>query len=489
MKAFLIIAPVFLPIIAGVVLLVLRHRPSHRRNVVSFSCAIVNLIIVLAGAFFCEGYEIRLFGFLEGLELVMGYDSLGRLFAVLVSVLWPFSLLYAYEYMEHAEGRRTFYGFYLMSLGATVGIAYSTNLFTLYIFYELLTLVTFPLVMHTMSKEAMRAGLKYLCYMFGGAAFAFVGMIIVLNYGSCLDFIPGGVLSGVSASDRPMLLAIFVITFCGFSVKAAMMPFGKWLISAAVAPMPVTGLLHAVAVVKAGAFACIRLIYYVFGTELLAGTWAQYVPIILTSFTILYGSVMAVREQHFKRRLAYSTLSNLSYILVGALMMTPAGLTGALMHLVVHAVTKLALFFSAGAVIHMTERVWVYELDGMGRYMKRIWVFFTIAALSLIGIPPLGGFASKLRLIVASLDEGSAWGLVGGFAIIISALLTAVYLLTVVVRVYFPKDGIPADGVSEAKDPGWRMLVPIGFGTAATLLIGIFWEPLTVYIESISALM
>ena len=276
--------------------------------------------------------------------------------------------------------------------------------------------------------------------------------------------------------------------FVGFSVKAAMMPFGKWIIEAAVAPMPVTGLLHAVAVVKAGAFASIRLIYYIFGAEFLRGTWPQYVLIGLTSFTILYGSSMAVKELHLKRRLAYSTISNLSYVLFGALLMTPQGLEASLAHLIMHAVTKIGLFFCIGALMHTNNKVYQYEIDGIGKKMGFTFTAFALCGLSLIGVPQFGGFISKMKLLTAVIGDGGIFAYIGGFAIIISALLTAIYLLITVLKAFFPEKGVLCEGFDMAKEAGVKMLIPIYFAAVMTIVLGFAWKPLLAFIDRIAGI-
>lgn len=247
--------------------------------------------------------------------------------------------------MEHDSRQNLFFGFYLITYGVTAGIAMSEGIISMYFFYELLTMVTIPLVIHELNPESVYATRTYMYYSLGGAAFAFIGMIFILMFGTSPSFVAGGVLDMNEIGSRTnMMLIVYVLCFCGFSVKAAMFPFSEWLPKAGVAPTPVTALLHAVAVVKAGAFATIRVTYFCFGTEILRGTWAQYLLMGLTSFTIVYGCSRALKETHFKRRLAWSTVSNLSYIMFGAVIMTPEGLTGGLCHMIVHALVKITTF-------------------------------------------------------------------------------------------------------------------------------------------------
>ncbi len=369
-----------------------------------------------------------------------------------------------------------------------VGVAFSDNFLTLYLFYELLTLATLPLVMHSMDGKARYAGKKYLIYSLSGAAFAFIAMIFLLSYGSTLDFIFGGVLDPAKTGGREALLqTVFVLGFFGFGVKAAVFPFHGWLPDASVAPTPVSALLHAVAVVKAGVFAVIRLTYYGFGCDFLRGSWAQTVVMAATAFTIVYGSAMALRTPHLKRRLAYSTVSNLSYILFSVTLMTPAGLVGGLSHMVFHAVIKITLFFCAGAIIYKTHREYVYELEGFGRSMPVTMAAFTIASLGLMGIPPLAGFVSKWNIATAAVDTGSPLAWAGVAALIISALLTALYLMAVVIRAYFPGKGFDPTSVKEVKDPNRLMTVPLIVLSVVSILLGLCASPLLAAFEKIAA--
>lgn len=488
MPSVLVIVPIFLPIVIGVFFIVCKDISTRLRNSISFIASLVNLLVVLALVTGNSDMDFTLIRILDNVSVSFRIDGLGRIFGVMVSALWPLSLLYSYEYMENEERHGMFYGFFMMTLGSTLGVAFAKDILSMYFFYEILTLVTFPLVMHEMTDEAMDAGKSYLTYMLGGAAFAFVGIIIFMQQSDSIIFTLGGnALTG--GYSKEIMTVVFFMMFCGFSVKAAIMPFGRWIIKATVAPMPVTALLHAVAVVKAGAFAVIRLIYYVFGADFVRGTWAQYACIALTVFTILYGSTMSVKEPHLKRRMAYSTISNLSYILFGALIMTPYGMAGSLAHLVAHAVTKIGMFFCVGAVMHVTGKCYIYEIDGIGKKMTKIFVCFTIGSLSLIGVPQFLGFVSKLRLLTAAVQTKNAWVLAGGFAIIISALLTAVYLFAIIIRAFFPKNNSACENINACHDPGWKMMLPISLLTLCTLVLGIFWEPIISVINEVSGIM
>ncbi len=507
----LLAVPVFLPILGGFVLLALSQRikRERRERVMEWMVEALVLVNSLLMAWIIAGTGARsgnlvLFRLYGPLTVMFRLDPMGSVFAGLVAFLWPLATLYAFEYMEHDERRPVFFGFYTASYGVTLGVALAGNLVTMYVFYEMLTFATFPLVMHPMTSEAARATRKYLYYSIGGAAFAFLGLVFVLSYSAIgtTEFVPGGMLDLAAAGEnKNQLLLIYVLAFFGFGVKAALFPFHGWLPKAAVAPTPVTALLHAVAVVKAGAFAVLRFTYFSFGTAFLRGTWAQWVVMGAALFTIVYASTMAVKEVHFKRRLAYSTISNLSYILFGATLLSPAGLAAALLHLLAHAFMKICAFFCAGAVMHKTGKEYVYELDGMGYQMPVTFACFTAASLSLMGVPLFAGFVSKWSLCEAALAlggemSGGAGGAAGrvlpyvGVAVILySALMTAIYMLSVVVRAYFPwalKGGtaagerraetVPAR-LSASMDPTWRMLLPLCVFVAVILLLGVHCGP------------
>ena len=399
-------------------------------------------------------------------------DGAAKLFAGLSASLWPFTMVYAWDYMKHEGHKPMFWAFFTASFGVTLGIAFAANMMTMYLFYELLTLATIPLVMHAMTRQAIHAGVKYAAYSIAGAALAFIGMVFLI-VNDAQEFVPGGHLAEYTGSME-LLLSVFVLAFVGCGVKAAIWPMHSWLISAAVAPTPVTALLHAVAVVKAGAFACIRLTYYAFGTDVLRGTWGQYTVMALAMITLVFGSAMALKQRHFKRRLAYSTVSNLSYILFAAAVMTPAGELAAFLHLIVHSVVKIMAFFCAGSVLHYAHREYVSELEGLGKRMPLTFACFTAAACALTGIPPFNGFVSKWYIGLAAVGEGSTASYLGFIAILISALLTAIYMFQVVVKAWFPTDGTVLPTKESAHEAGPFMIVPMLILAALCLLMGLF---------------
>lgn len=483
----MIILVILIPFIAGILVPVIPFGKRWQKELFLEAAVVLNSILVWYLLLHHSDSTFLLAHFTGNLSISFRVDGVSMVFAGLVSALWPFATLYAFEYMTKEKNENVFFLFYTLTYGVTLGIALAANLLTMYFFYELLTLVTVPLVMHTLTREAVLASRKYLYYSLGGAAFAFLGLIMIIVYGTTTDFIMGGVLDPAKIDGKTdVLLLIYVMAFLGFGVKAAVCPFNSWLPQAGVAPTPVTALLHAVAVVKSGAFAIIRLTYFSFGTDFLKGTWAQDVVMAIVMFTIVYGCSRAVKETHIKRRLAYSTISNLSYILFGAVIMTPLGLAGALTHLVFHAVMKISSFFCAGAVMHQTDRHYVHELDGLGYKMPCVFGIFTISALALMGVPGLAGFISKWNLAQAAVESENplAWG--GIACLLVSALLTAIYMLTIVVRAFFPGRDFDDTTVEGAKDPNWQMLVPLFVFTLFIIFFGVYSQPIVDFFRNVA---
>ncbi len=483
----MILSVILIPVIAGILVLLIPFKKRSHMEIFLEGMVILNSILVWTLLVHRPENIFTLANFTGNLSISFDVDGMGMVFGGLVSALWPLATLYAFEYMTKEEHEKVFFMFYTMTYSVTLGISFSANLLTMYFFYELLTLVTVPLVMHTLTREAILASRKYLYYSLGGAAFAFIGLIFIIIYGNTTDFVLGGVLDPEKIGARTnVLLLIYVIAFMGFGVKAAISPFNSWLPDAGVAPTPVTALLHAVAVVKSGAFAIIRLTYYSFGTDFLRGTWAQDVVMAIVMFTIVYGCSRAIKETHIKRRLAYSTISNLSYILFGVTVMTPPGMVGALTHLIFHAVIKIAAFFCAGAIMHQTERQYVHELDGMGYKMPCVFGVFTVSSLALMGVPGLAGFISKWNLASAAVESGNGLAYGGIVCLLVSALLTAIYMFTIVIRAFFPGRDFEISSLEGIKDPNWKMLVPLFIFTAFIIFFGLYSGPVTRFLTDVA---
>ncbi|MCR5791086.1 MAG: proton-conducting membrane transporter [Lachnospiraceae bacterium] len=488
MKIFLLIA-VLIPIITGVLIPFIGFKEKKTRNIYIETAVIITSVIVWLLLLFPPEESMVFARFTRAITLSLHIDGLSKIFAGLVSFLWPFATLYSFEYICGEEDRDVFFMFYTMTYGVTLGIAFSEDVFTMYFFYELLTFVTVPLVMHTLSREAILASRTYLYYSLGGAGFSFIGLVFVIIHSSNVDFAYGGVLSAAMTTERTnVLLLIYVLAFMGFGVKAAVFPIGGWLPKASVAPTPVTALLHAVAVVNAGAFAIIRLTYYSFGIEFLKGTWAQKVVMAVTIITILYASSMALKETHLKRRLAYSTSSNLSYILFGVTLLTPLGLAGALLHFVIHAFMKICSFLCVGAIMHETGRTFVHQLNGLAKKLPHLFVCLAVSSLSLMGVPGLAGFVSKWHLATAAVAAKNPEGYIGIAVLLVSSLLTAIYMMTMVLRGFFPEtEKFSPSTIEGIHEPGIAMKLPIIVAAVITIVLGLFSGPLIDYAMKVAS--
>lgn len=437
-----------------------------------------------------------LFSFTGNMFVEFKIDGLSTIFMAIIGFLWPLATLYSFEYMQKEGHENIFFAFYVITYGITLGISMAGDILTLYVFYEMLTLVTMPLILHTLTREAILATRMYLVYSIGGAAFAFMGMVFIITFANNPVFTYGGVLSpDMIPWDYNVFLLLYVMTFMGFGVKAAVWPLSKWLPVAGVAPTPVTALLHAVAVVNSGAYAMMRLTYYCYNPDFIKGSWAQYFTLIIAIITIVYGCSKAVKERHLKRRLANSTVGNLSYMVFGVALMNPLGLAGALMHFICHSFMKISSFLCAGAVINKSEKHYVYELNGMGRKMPKVFAMFTISALALMGVPLLAGFVSKYALAKAAIESEMLLGYLGLAALLISALLTAIYMMTIVVRAYFPEilpasdDEVVTEETEdeEITDPGWQMILPLAIFSIVIIFLGLYCKPVWNYVYNVAS--
>jgi multicomponent Na+:H+ antiporter subunit D len=392
--------------VPGLVIFALREQQRRARTVLNLAGATLKLVLVafMLLAIGREGtFELR-FALAPGLDFVLQGDALAMLFVTLSAVLWLVTTIYAVAYLEGQPHLGRFFGFFSLCVSATTGIALAGNPITFLVFYEALTVATYPLVVHRGDEASRRAGNRYLAYTLGGGVVLLVATVWLEQVAGPVTFAPGGALAGAAPSGQLALL--FWLFLLGLGVKTALVPLHGWLPAAMVAPAPVSALLHAVAVVKAGAFGVLRVVYEVFGIGLCA-TLGVLTPLaVLASVTIIYGSVRALGEDQLKRRLAYSTVSQLSYIVLGTAMLSPVATLGALAHLVHQGVMKITLFFCAGVFSHQLGVTRIDDLRGIGRRMPLTTAAFTIGALGMIGLPPLAGFVSKWYLGVGAVQAG-----------------------------------------------------------------------------------
>jgi len=446
-----LIAALALPLATALLLPLFRTRPNLRESVTLVGCAATLAAVFLTARDFADGkiLEWTLIEVLPGLALAFRLEPLGLLFAFIASGLWIVTSLYAIGYMRgHDEKHQTrFFVCFAVAIFAALGIAFSRNLFTLFFFYELLTLSTYPLVTHHGTDKARRAGRVYLGVLLSTS----VGMLLLATIwtwwlAGTLEFTPGGILAGLSIEKTE--LGILLALFAFGTGKAALMPFHRWLPAAMVAPTPVSALLHAVAVVKAGVFTVMKIVIYIFGLDLMRDSginvWLMYVA----ATTIVVASLIALTRDNLKARLAYSTISQLSYIILGAALANQAGVLGGSLHIAMHAMGKITLFFCAGAIYVAAHKTEVRDMRGIGRTMPWTLSAFFIGSLSIIGLPPLGGSWSKWFLILGAADA-QQWLLIA--VLVVSSLLNVAYLMPIVGRAFFsPADGDAPTGIREA---------------------------------------
>lgn len=400
-------------------------------------------------------------------------DAFGMLFALVSSFLWIVTTVYSVGYMRglNEHGQTRYFCFFALSLSATVGVAFSANLLTLYLFYEMLSFATYPLVTHHQDREARSSGRKYLLYILGASiGLVLPAMLVVYSLTGTLEFASQGFLAGHAT---PVTAAVLLVMFLFGFAKAGIMPFHSWLPAAMVAPTPVSALLHAVAVVKVGVFCVLRIITGVFGVDLLHSLHLGTLVASVASITIIVASLIALSQDGLKRRLAFSTIGQLSYIVLGAALLSPRGLTGAMLHIAMHAFGKITLFFCAGAIFVATGKKAVSEMVGIGKRMPVTMTAFLIGALSVIGLPPCGGFISKWNLVLGTLEADQIAFL---FVLLTSSLLNAAYFLPVVYRAFFctPEESLFEDKVQEA--PRW-CLVPLVFTAAVSVSLFFYPQP------------
>jgi multicomponent Na+:H+ antiporter subunit D len=468
---YLVLVALAAPFAAAVVIPLLRSRPNLREAATLAAAAILLLAVVgLLPAVLAGGRpEALRFEIAAGLAVAFRVEPLGMLFALVASGLWVVNSVYSIGYMRaNGEPHQTrFYVCFAVALGSTIGVAFAANLFTLFLFYEVLTLSTYPLVVHRGDADALRGGRLYVLMLLGTSTALFLPAILaVWALAGTLDFAPGGILTG--RADQ-WLVALLLLAFVFGVGKAAVMPFHAWLPAAMVAPTPVSALLHAVAVVKAGVFTILKVVTQIFGLDLLREFGQSGWLTAVAGATIITASMIALRQDNLKRRLAYSTVSQLAYVVLGAAILTPLSIAGAAMHIAGHAFGKITLFFAAGSLhtaAHVTE---VSQLDGIGRRMPLTMGAFAIGALAMIGLPPTAGFSGKWLMLGGAMQTAN-WTAVA--VIVVSTLLTAGYFLPIVFRAFFRPPPAAAHDGGEAP---WPIVVALAFTAAGTL--GLFFLP------------
>jgi len=461
---------ILVSLMAAALILVTGKRPNLREAWTILAAVAKFLIVLSMAPSVLSGrlLECTILTLSPGISLKLRVDAFGLYFGLLASGLWIATSFYSIGYMrglkEHSQTRYFFC--FALALSSTIGVAFAANLLTLFLFYEILTISTYPLVAHKETPEALAAGRKYLVYLLTAAVFILFCIAYTHQLGGGLDFVGGGFLAGKGSPE--VLRLLFVIFILAFGTKAAFLPIHEWLPTAMIAPTPVSALLHAVAVVKAGVFSCLRVIHYVFGPTLLSDLNLWLMLCYFVSFTIVVGSLFAMVQDNLKRRLAFSTISQLSYVVLGAALLTPMALIGSILHMAFHGFMKITLFFCAGAIFVKTGKENISEMNGIGRRMPLTMGAFAVGAIGMAGIPPVCGFLSKWYLCLGSLQ---AREMVFVLILLISSLLNVAYFFPIVYNAFFRK--AREEEPLQREEASWWMVAPILICALMSVLFGL----------------
>lgn len=470
-ESMLPVFAILCPAIASILILLSSKHPNIREGWTMLAAITQFLIVLSMVPLILEGKIIKytFFTMLPGVEIGFTIDAFGLIFAITSSFLWILVSSYSIGYMrslnEHAQTR--YYFCFAIAIFGAIGVAMSGNLFTMFIFYEILTVSTYPLVAHDQTPVALAAGRKYLAYLLTSGTFFLAAVVLTYHFSGTTDFINGGIPNLASEASRTALMVLFMLFLLGF-MKAAWMPFHSWLPTAMAAPTPVSALLHAVAVVKAGVFGIVRIVCYIYGIDLMSALGLGVILASIAAFTMIVASLLAIAQDNLKRRLAYSTISQLSYILFGVALLNPMGVQGAMLHIPFHGFMKITLFMCAGAIMVVTGKKNISEMGGIGRTMPITMLAFTIGALGMSGIPPVCGLISKWYLCLGTIDAHS---LILLSVLLISSLLDIIYFFPIIHTAFFGK---PEDENAKVKEASLFMLIPLTLTAIFSIIFCLF---------------
>lgn len=479
MEGLLLLVAILLPAVGSLLVMFLPWVNENRNNRCIFVGAVMVLECIVVMLVALSGEQtLVLFEMTKDLPIALRSDGTSRVFSAVMALMWTISGFYSFGYMKHEQNEKSYYAFYLMTLASLIALTLSGTMVTMYLFFEMMTFISMPMVLHSRSKEAVAAGIKYLIYSVAGATMGLLGIFMLTPNISSTFFVAGGsLMTDQLTLPHAAMQAVILITLIGFGTKAGMFPMHGWLPTAhPVAPSPASAVLSGV-ITKAGVLCIFRMIFYVVGPDFIRDTWVQWTLLACATITVFMGSMLALREKQIKKRLAYSSVSQVSYVLCGVFILDTMALEGAFLQIVFHALTKDALFLCAGAIILKAGISRVDEMQNLGKRMPWTMWMFTICAISLVGIPPLGGFIAKWHIAEGALTSGTqVFSWLVPTVLLVSAMLTAGYLLPPSVSAFF---GGMAQTEStairdDAKDPGLLMLVPIGILTLAIIILGAF---------------
>ena len=467
----LLLAALIIPLLVIPAIGICRQSPNLREGCTLVGAIALTVVVLTLLGHVLDGARpsLVLGSILPGVEIRFDVEPLGMLFASVAAILWPINSLYSIGYMRgnNEENQTRFYLFFAVAIAAALGVAFAGNLVTLFVFYEVLTLSTFPLVTHKGNEAALKGGRLYMgILLFSSIGLLLPAIIWTAAIAGTSNFTPGGILAGKIGGGALVALALLYLFGIG---KAAVMPVHRWLPAAMVAPTPVSALLHAVAVVKAGVFSVIKIVVYVFGLDFAAEVPGGDLKIWIVGFTIICASVVALRQDNLKRRLAYSTIGQLSYVVLGAVLIAPLSITGAALHIVAHAFGKITLFFAAGSIYTSCKKTEISQLNGIGYRMPFTMAAFAIGSLSMIGVPPAAGFISKWYLLMGAFEADQ---LLAVAVIIVSTLLNAAYFVPIIYAAWFRKP--EGEAILQYGEAPWPIVVALSMTALMTLILFLF---------------
>lgn len=469
-ESYLPLLCVLVSLAAAPLILISGTRPNLREawTILAAGAKFALVMALLPRTLDGETLQSTLFEIIPGVPVVLRADSFGMVFALVASTLWFFTSFYSIGYMRgnHEKNQTRYFASFAVCVSATLGIAFAGNLITFILFFEVLTLATYPLVIHKENAAAISAGRRYLIYTLSAGVMLIAAAALTYSYTGTMDFRPGGLFRNTDLPPHVMVV-IFLLFACGVGVKAGIMPLHSWLPRAMAAPTPVSALLHAVAVVKSGVFGVIRVVGFIIGTETMSGFGLNEILLVFSGGTVIAASLMAFNQDNLKRRLAYSTVGHLSYIVLGAALLTPLGYQGAILHIAAHATMKITLFFCAGAIYVNLHRENISQLNGIARVMPWTMAAFTIGSLGLAGVPPLNGFVSKWTLATGALEGGM---LLPVGILVLSGLLNIGYFFPVIHRAYFQQ----GEGLERHGEASPLMVVPLMATALLSIALGLF---------------
>lgn len=478
----LLLIPLFFPIITTLIIRLLKIS-FKVKSILNLIVITLNAILVYLLIFLLPDKTLNILRLNDYINIYFKLDGLGEVFAMMISFLWPLAYLYALEYMKDEKSKENYLTIYVVLFGLALALTFAGNLLTLLVFYETLTLLTIPLIIHLMDKSSILAAKYYFYMSLCGFALIIIGLIILVSNFKINDFneiSKASELALLFNNSKTLAYVAFIFLFLGFGVNSALIPLHLWLIKAIVAPAPTTALLHDVTIVNSASFGIIRVIYFVFGYEFLNNSIVIILASILAIITILFGSIMALKQLHLKRRFAFSTISNVSYIILSACMCCETGLYASMLQMIFHSLTKIIILFVVGYLMKRHHIYYLDEVSGLAKKMPICFLCFTIAGFSLVGIPFFAGFVVKYEIASTLIIKNTWYAIIGLIALFISSFLTTIYVFEILFNALFKKINKEKDNINEKSK---RFLIPLCILTIVLVVMGLYYQPLLNFLK------